>query len=405
MGTPTAPSYANIFMAEVEEKLLASATQTPFRASWRRFIDDVNFILSGDQTSLDSFIDHANKSHPTIELTFDISTTQIPFLDVLIYIKDNALHTTLYSKPTDSHAYLLPQSCHPPHTFRSIPYSQTLRIRRICSEENKSKENVQKLEEYLKQRKYPETITSKSISKAKHPTREELLQYKPPKNQKRTPLVVTYHPNLTSLPHITRNNLHILHESEEMKSIFPEPPLISYRRCRSLRDLLVSAKVASNPPPGPQSQHQDDKSLDTGSHKCNAKKCCVCPFMVDQSCFQSTTTGKKYPIGQHINCKSTWVIYLITCKKCKLQYVGKTTTSLYTRFNNTRSDIKKYNTNRRKEIPIAAHFNLRNHSVDDISLMGIEQIRKKSEAIIRKRESFWILTLKTLAPKGINADE
>ena len=83
----------------------------------------------------------------------------------------------------------------------------------------------------------------------------------------------------------------------------------------------------------------------------------------------------------------------------------KTTTSLYTRFNNTRSDIKKYNTNRRKEIPIAAHFNLRNHSVDDISLMGIEQIRKKSEAIIRKRESFWILTLKTLAPKGINADE
>ena len=92
-------------------------------------------------------------------------------------------------------------------------------------------------------------------------------------------------------------------------------------------------------------------------------------------------------------------------KKCKLQYVGKTTTSLYTRFNNTRSDIKKYNTNRRKEIPIAAHFNLPNHSVDDISLMGIEYIRKKSEAIIRKRESHWILTLRTLTPTGINVDE
>ena len=58
----------------------------------------------------------------------------------------------------------------------------------------------------------------------------------------------------------------------------------------------------------------------------------------------------------------------------------------------------------KKKLPIVEHFNSANHSINDISLMGIETIHKKHDSILRKRESFWIAKLHTLQPHGINAD-
>ena len=78
----------------------------------------------------------------------------------------------------------------------------------------------------------------------------------------------------------------------------------------------------------------------------------------------------------------SWLIYLITCKKCGKQYVGKTTTSLYTRFANHKTDIKHHNSSKSKNLPIGRHFNLPDHCFDDISIQGIEQIRNKNDKTI-----------------------
>ena len=43
------------------------------------------------------------------------------------------LQTTLVTKPTDAHSYLQSQSTHPKHLKDSLPYSQSLRLKRICS--------------------------------------------------------------------------------------------------------------------------------------------------------------------------------------------------------------------------------------------------------------------------------
>ena len=42
--------------------------------------------------------------------------------------------TSVHYKPTDSHSYLLHSSSHPSHVKNSIPYSQFLRLRRLCSD-------------------------------------------------------------------------------------------------------------------------------------------------------------------------------------------------------------------------------------------------------------------------------
>jgi hypothetical protein len=39
----------------------------------------------------------------------------------------------IYNKPRDEHQYLSPQSCHPKHFTKSIPYGQALRIKEFYS--------------------------------------------------------------------------------------------------------------------------------------------------------------------------------------------------------------------------------------------------------------------------------
>jgi len=56
----------------------------------------------------------------------------------------------IYNKPTDKHQYLFPQSCHLKYFTKSIPYSQALRIKRICSNEQATKKRLGKQKCHLK---------------------------------------------------------------------------------------------------------------------------------------------------------------------------------------------------------------------------------------------------------------
>ena len=62
------------------------------------------------------------------------SPIEIPFLDLIIYIKGSKLYTRLHTKATDSHMYLNFCSEHPMSLKNSIPYSQYLRLKRIHNE-------------------------------------------------------------------------------------------------------------------------------------------------------------------------------------------------------------------------------------------------------------------------------
>ena len=131
MGTKMAPSYANIFMGDLEERLLLSSLKQPL--SWFRFIDDVDMKWIHSDKELDEFFEHANSIHPSIKFTHEVSKIKISFLDTTTTVKEGNKTTDVYSKPTDKHQYLSPSSCHPKHCFKSIPFRQASRIKRICS--------------------------------------------------------------------------------------------------------------------------------------------------------------------------------------------------------------------------------------------------------------------------------
>lgn len=113
-----------------------------------RFIDYIFAIWEHGQETLDTFLQEINLFHPTILFTAEYSTEQIMFLDTVVILDGNTIHTDLYTK-TDTHQYLSPESCHPRYCTTAIPYSQSLRLRRICSKTKDFEEKTIELKEHL----------------------------------------------------------------------------------------------------------------------------------------------------------------------------------------------------------------------------------------------------------------
>jgi len=121
----------------------------------------------------------------------------------------------------------------------------------------------------------------------------------------------------------------------------------------------------------------------------------LCAILVEDNSFTSTFNKRTHTISDEMSCNSINTIYLITCTKCKFQYVGETGRTLRERFNNHRSDIKLH-----KNTAISIHFNDILHSYKNLSMIPIETI---SDTVQRKgKESYWIFELDTYYPRGIN---
>ena len=152
-------------------------------------------------------------------------TDSIPFLDTLCQIKNGKVKTDLYRKPSDRNQYLLTSSCHPSHVADSIPFSQCLRIVRICSEDSDKEKRFLELKELLKDRKYPENVIEAAIIKARRIPRLEALKIKrPPQPTRRRPIfVVQFDPRLPNITHTVHKQWKIMtHHNQHMGHIFLE---------------------------------------------------------------------------------------------------------------------------------------------------------------------------------------
>ena len=98
------------------------------------------------------------------------------------------------------------------------------------------------------------------------------------------------------------------------------------------------------------------------------------------------------------DCRTKNVVYLIQCAKCSIQYVGETENALRIRLTGHRSDINHHRLDR----PVAHHFNQPHHSLKDLTIMVIEKIYRDDAQLRKQKESYWIDTIKTLSPNGLN---
>ena len=176
MGSPMAPTYANIFMAILERKLLNEAPQGLIPIEWIRFIDDIFAIWTHGIEKLQKFLSYINNFHPTIKFDYTYSYKSVNFLDTTVYINpNNKLESDLYIKPTDRTLLLHQNSFHPQTCKNSIIYSQALRYRRIITDNTRLQQRLDNLLIALIHRGYKHNNIITSFNKAILYTQNELL--------------------------------------------------------------------------------------------------------------------------------------------------------------------------------------------------------------------------------------
>ena len=134
----------------------------------------------------------------------------------------NTLEIDLYCKPTDSHNYLLYNSAHSKKCKESIPYSQFLRIRRICTNIEDYDRHIVMLSKHFLRRGYPLKLLENAAITAKRLDRNTLLANvnKTEKGSDDAILITTYDPAQDILKNITKENWDYLGKSPMTTHIY-----------------------------------------------------------------------------------------------------------------------------------------------------------------------------------------
>ncbi|KAK3736563.1 hypothetical protein QZH41_003138 [Actinostola sp. cb2023] len=136
MGTKMGPNYACLYVGYFEDQVFRQYTGFVPQL-YRRYIDDVIGAASCNREELEGFIDFVSNFNPALQFTYTITERELPFLDITLRIDHDRLQTSVFYKETATHNYLHYNSSHPSHCKRSIPYSQFLRLRRLCSDKQR----------------------------------------------------------------------------------------------------------------------------------------------------------------------------------------------------------------------------------------------------------------------------
>ena len=97
-------------------------------------------------------------------------------------------------------------------------------------------ENINLFNRRLKNRGYPDNLTEKTLSEVKLSERMSALLNKQKTRKEIMPFVTEFRPSVPNLKNILMNKWHIMENQPVLKEKYKDPPLISYRRGRSLKD-------------------------------------------------------------------------------------------------------------------------------------------------------------------------
>ena len=145
------------------------------------------------------------------------------------------------------------------------------------------------------------------------------------------PLVLTYNPAFRNLSTTLLKNSNILYSDAEVRTVFTPSSFVAYRSARNLTSFLVRSKV-----------YLLEKTV--GS-------------------FESFQTKKQYKINHQLDCNDKCLIYLLSCKICRLQYVGSTTDRFRLTWNNYKDNDRKARRGEEHMQPeLFEHFHSKEHN-------------------------------------------
>ena len=157
MGSPVSPIVVNLYMEDLEQKIIATAPVDCQPRNWKRYVDDVICLVhTGKAKKLQQ---HMNTVDPTGSIIFtreDEENNSMHFLDAkFTRNEDGSVKSTVYRKKTHTDQFLNFASHHPKHQKLGVVRTLMHRCETITSEEGDKKEEVEHLREVLRVCGYP----------------------------------------------------------------------------------------------------------------------------------------------------------------------------------------------------------------------------------------------------------
>lgn len=223
MGTPTATSYANIFLYGVEKPIIRKYKPTYYK----RYIDDIYAIFDNPQLA-NNFISDFNQVLPSIKLEATTVERSGIMLDLSIKllpketngnITNDIVTTCLYQKPANKYQYIPTISEHAPHIFNSFVLQEICRIRLACANNHDFTIMNTLFANRLRARGYSDSIHRNAMKKI--PTRTSIMQ----KIQSRRDTA----PDTTDTPDKIISTFQIPRRSQKipLKTILALPPYLT----------------------------------------------------------------------------------------------------------------------------------------------------------------------------------
>ena len=118
---------------------------------------------------------------------------------------------------------------------KSIPSSQILGIKRICSTNSEFERNCKVLHEQFTKRGYDSSLIETKTKKTKLLDRKDLLTPKTTQKAQVLPLTVTYNRILPNIKQIIQNHWSISKTNKALEKTFSVEPIIAFRKNKSLK--------------------------------------------------------------------------------------------------------------------------------------------------------------------------
>ena len=274
-----------------------------------------------------------------------------------------------------------------------------MRLKIICPTITEYDETCAIIKQKFLNQQYKEEVLDEQIKKVDRIKRKDLFTCKEKNNKNRIPLSITYNRTLPNISKIVNRNWNILQINTEFHRVFQATPIIAFKHSKFLQEIVGGHTVKQGKVFKKNLARLNGKSVPCGSMR--PSLCCT--QVLNTETFMSQQTKRMFNTFHKLTCKSQYVIYLMECILCKIQYVGQSETPFNLRLNNHRKDV-----NNPKAIPACNHFKIHGHNFMKHTnftlieqLTGISNVSKDTLRLwLKQQEDFWIIKLKALAPKG-----
>jgi hypothetical protein len=161
MGTSVAPTIANIYMWDLENKLFNKLNHINSKLipkKYYRYLDDIFMLWDRSLDELINFKDIFNSMDPNIKLTMNHDLNTIDYLDLIIYKNNNKINFKVHQKALNKYLYIPYNSNHPKHIYKGVIKTELIRYIRNSSNITDYIEIKKKFYGRLRERGYPKKL-------------------------------------------------------------------------------------------------------------------------------------------------------------------------------------------------------------------------------------------------------